>query len=89
MDEHEGYNGFDGEDSWQIVEAWGNSDSPAMAEHDVADYEEMGIESGEPDGYVEDLESFLATDMTGTQRFFYRNRAYDEFMHSEEEQSAD
>lgn len=89
MDEHEAYNGFDGEDSWQIVEAWGNSDSPAMAEHDVADYEEMGIESGEPDGYVEDIESFLATDMTGTQRFFYRNRAYDEFMHSEEEQSAD
>lgn len=85
LDEQKGYNGFDGEDAWQIVESWGNSDSPAMSENpDASDYAHIGLESTENDGYVESLESFLATDITGRYVTVIRNREYDQYMHSEE-----
>jgi YteA family regulatory protein len=85
MDEHESFNGFDGEDAWQIVEQWGNSDSPAMSENrNATDYEHISIEAYEPDGYVEPLESFLATDITGRHVSVVRNREYDRYIHSEE-----
>lgn len=85
LDEHEGYNGFDGEDAWQIVEQWGNSDSPAMSENTRAtDYDHLGIESEENDGFVEPIESFLATDITGRHISVVRNREYDHYMHSDE-----
>ncbi|MBP3964271.1 TraR/DksA C4-type zinc finger protein [Paenibacillus lignilyticus] len=86
MDEHEdGYNGFDGEDAWQIVESWGNSDSPAMSENaNVRSYDEIGIEADEADGYVEPLESFLATDITGKHVSVVRNREYYNYMEHEE-----
>lgn len=81
----DGQTGFDGEDAWQIVERWGNSDSPAMAEEpDVNDYNGMFIESDEPDGYVEDIESFLATDIYGSSHLVIRNREFERYMHSEE-----
>lgn len=76
--------GFDGEDSWQAVEQYGNSDSPAMAEQDVDNYEQGMIETNEQDGYTELFEGFAATDITGTQRVFVRNRAYSTYMHSNE-----
>ncbi|MBW7473630.1 TraR/DksA C4-type zinc finger protein [Paenibacillus oenotherae] len=85
MDEREGYNGFDGEDAWQIVEQWGNSDSPAMSENrNAASYDDIGIETDEADGYVEPLESFLATDITGTHVCVIRNQAYYDYMDHEE-----
>ncbi|MFC4305665.1 TraR/DksA C4-type zinc finger protein [Cohnella boryungensis] len=81
LDEREGQNGFDGEDAWQIVESWGTSNSPAMAESgNVEDYDHMAIEAEENDGYVEPLESFLATDITGHHVSVVRNRAYHRYM---------
>ncbi|KKC46982.1 MULTISPECIES: TraR/DksA C4-type zinc finger protein [unclassified Paenibacillus] len=74
------YNGFDGEDAWQIVERWGNADSPAMAEIPGDSYDNVGSEAGENDGYVEPLESFLATDITGTHVSVVRNREYKQYM---------
>ncbi|WP_270172168.1 TraR/DksA C4-type zinc finger protein [Paenibacillus sp. SYP-B4298] len=79
MDERDDYNGFDGEDAWQIVEQWGNSDSPAMAEHPSGDYDQLGIEADENDGFVEPLESFLANDITGNHKAFYRNHHYRDY----------
>lgn len=80
MDE-QGVSGFDGEDAWQIVEQWGNADSPAMSENrDVEDYKHVGIEAYENDGYVESFESFLATDITGRHVSIIRNREYKEYM---------
>lgn len=85
LDEREGQNGFDGEDAWQIVESWGSSNSPAMAEgRDIDDYERMAIEADENDGFVEPLESFLATDITGNHVSVVRNRAYRQYMSSGE-----
>ncbi|RXZ77095.1 molecular chaperone DnaK [Paenibacillaceae bacterium] len=72
--------GIDGEDVWQIVERWGTSDSPAMAEHDVDDYDQLMIEADENDGYVESLESFLATDITGSHVTVVPNRKYREYL---------
>lgn len=84
MDEHE-FSGFDGEDSWQIVENWGNSDSPAMSENrDATDYNHIAIDAEENDGYVEPMESFLATDITCSHVTVIRNREYDDYMHSDE-----
>ncbi|WP_020615561.1 TraR/DksA C4-type zinc finger protein [Paenibacillus daejeonensis] len=76
--------GFDGEDSWQVVEQYGNSDSPAMAEQDVDNYEMGMTDTDEADGYTESFEGFLATDMTGTQRVFVRNHAYRSYISSGE-----
>lgn len=85
MDEHDSYNGFDGEDTWQIVEQWGNSDSPAMSENqNVTDYGHVGIEADENDGFVEPLESFIATDITGRHVSVIRNHAYERYMESGE-----
>lgn len=86
MDEHEdGYNGFDGEDAWQIVESYGDSTSPATSENrDVQRYDEVGIEADEPDGYVESLESFIATDITGKHVSVVRNKQYYDYMEHEE-----
>ncbi|WP_238192030.1 TraR/DksA C4-type zinc finger protein [Paenibacillus sp. L3-i20] len=85
MDERIDYNGFDGEDAWQIVEQWGNADSPAMSENrNATDYSHIGIEAEENDGYVESIESFLATDITGRHVSVVRNREYDHYIHSDE-----
>jgi len=76
---------FDGEDAWQIVEKWGTSDSPAMAENreidDINDdYSHFSIESDENDGYVEPLESFLAADIHGKLISVVRNLEYLRYM---------
>jgi YteA family regulatory protein len=84
LDEQGDQNQFDGEDAWQIVESWGTSDSPAMAEDpEVFDYNSMYIESDEPDGYVEPIESFLATDLYGNVSVI-RNWEYRRYMASQE-----
>jgi len=78
-----GNNAFDGEDAWQIVESWGTSNTPAMAEDpNVESYNEMYIEADENDGYVEAFESFLATDMYGKQLTVIRNKQYRQYMDS-------
>ncbi|GGH26213.1 TraR/DksA C4-type zinc finger protein [Paenibacillus segetis] len=85
MDEYENP-GFDGEDTWQILEAYGTSTSPAYSEDaDIGSYDDMGIESDrEMDGFVESYESYVATDIYGQNVFFYRNGQYQELMSSTE-----
>ncbi|WP_139489931.1 TraR/DksA C4-type zinc finger protein [Brevibacillus dissolubilis] len=66
MDERDDYNGFDAEDAWQIVEAWGTSSTPfSYVDQAKLDYKEMYIESDEPDGYVEPVEQIAFTDIHG------------------------
>lgn len=85
LDELPSQNQFDGEDAWQIVESWGTSNSPAMAEDRYIDsYDEMEIEANENDGYVEDYESFIATDIYGKDVTIIRNKAYRNYMHQGE-----
>lgn len=76
---------FDGEDAWQIVESWGNSNTPAMAEdREIHNYNEMYIESDENVGFVQPIESFLATDLYGNHATVVRNSAYQRYMRENE-----
>lgn len=86
LDELPELNQFDGEDAWQIVESWGTSNSPAMAENPNVsnDYDDIEIEPNENDGYVEAFESFLATDMYGQHVSVVRNHAYRQYLRSGE-----
>ena len=77
--------GFDGEDAWQIVASWGNSNSPALAEdRQIEDYDDVYLEEDEREGYVEPIESFLATDLYGDQVFVVRNSTYNRYMENNE-----
>jgi YteA family regulatory protein len=88
LDERSDQNQFDGEDAWQIVESWGNSDSPAMAEDpNVEDYNHMYIEADELEGFVESYESFVATDLYGQQVSIVRNKAYRDYIQNGEGES--
>lgn len=81
FDEQDDETEFDGEDAWQIVQGWGNSNSPAMAEDPEAlNYNNLYIESDENVGYVEAIESFLATDIYGQATFLVRNNEYRKYM---------
>lgn len=85
MDESDEQNGFDGEDAWQIVESWGNADSPAMAEgNNNDDYSALYIEADENEGFVEPIESFLAADITGKMSGIVRSRTYRHYLENHE-----
>ena len=81
LDERTEQSRFDGEDAWQIVDSWGTSNSPAMAENrDVADYGDVSIEADETEGFVEPLENFVATDIYGENVSVVRSRAYFDYL---------
>ncbi|MEX2415813.1 MAG: TraR/DksA C4-type zinc finger protein [Paenibacillaceae bacterium] len=85
LDEHDDETEFDGEDAWQIVASWGNSNTPAMVEDpDALDYNNLYLESDENVGYVEALESFLGTDIYGQSTMIFRNNEYHKYMAGEE-----
>lgn len=86
MDDQPDQNGFDGEDAWQIVESWGSSNTPAMADdNNIEDYEDMAIEaSDELDGFVESYESFIATDIFGKNVSVVRNKQYHKYLAEQE-----
>lgn len=85
LDEREEQNGFDGEDAWQIVESWGSSNSPAMAEgNDISSYNDMEIEADETEGFVEPWENFVATDIAGNHLTIIKGTSYRHYMDTEE-----
>lgn len=79
---------YDAEDSWQDVSMYGTSETPSdFFEGSVTDYNDMIIEKDEKISYVEDIESFVATDITGKEIQVYPNavhQAYEELLDSEE-----
>jgi len=81
LDEREDQTEFDGEDAWQIVSEWGTSNSPALAENrNMDNYNESEFEETDHEGYVESIESFLATDITGRYISVVRNDEYRSYM---------
>lgn len=75
--------GFDAEDAWQIVEKYGTSNPPDYFREGI-DYDHLYIESFEPDGYVDQTEGFIVTDIDGNpsedQVDIVRNDAYKAYM---------
>jgi YteA family regulatory protein len=89
LDEQEEYNGFDGEDAWQIVESWGTSSTPfSFVDNDKTSYNEMYVESDEPDGFVEAVEEIGYTDLHGYHGpdsvQFMRSGTYEEYVRKRE-----
>jgi len=89
LDERDDANFFDGEDAWQIVEAWGSSSTPfSFGDNDKTDYKKMYIESEEPDGFVEPVEQIGYTDIEGYHGpdsvQFMRSSTYEDYMDNEE-----
>ncbi len=68
---------YDAEDSWQDVGRYGTSETPSdFFDPTMLDYNDMYIESDENVGYVEDIESFVATDITGNNIQVYPNATH-------------
>ncbi|MCM3126279.1 MULTISPECIES: TraR/DksA C4-type zinc finger protein [unclassified Paenibacillus] len=86
LDEKDTQNGFDGEDTWQILENYGNSNTPALQEgNNNDDYDAMYMEAAEEiDGCVEAYESFLATDIYGQNVSVVRNKQYRRYLENHE-----
>lgn len=85
LDEHD-YSGFDGEDTLQILESMGSSNSPAMAENpNVTSYDEMDFENNDDQGgFVEVYENFVATNIDNTEVFIVRGDQYYEYLNKGE-----
>jgi YteA family regulatory protein len=72
-----------GEDTWQEVSHWGNSDTPALsANQEFDEYDEYTDD--EQSGYVESLETFLATDIYGKDLTVLKNAQYQSYVDHDE-----
>lgn len=82
---------YDAEDSWQDVARYGTSETPSdFFDQNMLDYNDMNIEEDENIGYVEDIESFIGTDMEGKEIKIYPNavhQLYEEQLDSEDAMS--
>ncbi|EKN69422.1 TraR/DksA family transcriptional regulator [Neobacillus bataviensis LMG 21833] len=79
MDEKKENVGFDAEDSWQTVAAWGTSDTPSDLAFPQDDYQDMYVEADENIGYVEDYENFVGNDMYGNDIKVYPNPQHEKY----------
>jgi len=76
------FTGFDGEDMSQALWDYGNSNLAQNSQ--MLDTEFAAEINEELHGYVEPLESFVATDITGKNVHIVRNAAYQEYMKARE-----
>ncbi|WP_102027567.1 yteA family sporulation protein [Salirhabdus sp. Marseille-P4669] len=77
---------FDAEDAWQEVAQWGTSNTPSDFVVAPDSYNETYIEADDREGYVEDYENFIATDIEGKNIMVYpsqRHEQYEEDLDSE------
>lgn len=78
--------GFDGEDAWQAVEKYGSSDTPDTYGNGENDYNHLYVDSNEPDGFVEQVEGFIVTDIDGSPAKYdiVRNQSYERYKENDE-----
>ncbi|WP_165820817.1 TraR/DksA C4-type zinc finger protein [Pueribacillus theae] len=71
---------YDSEDAWQDVAKWGTSDTPSdLFDNEIKDYNDMYLNSDERVGYVEDIESLVATNRYGKNRKVLPNDKHEEY----------
>lgn len=71
---------FDAEDSWQKVEIFGSSESPSdFADPEMIDFNDMLIGEDEAISFVEDIESFIGTDIHGKNVKIYPNALHEKY----------
>ncbi|WP_338471988.1 TraR/DksA C4-type zinc finger protein [Niallia sp. XMNu-256] len=77
---------IDNEDSFQEVARYGTSETPSDLKGDYEDYNSLYNVGHDDEGFTEDIETFLATDITGTDRMVYyskKHEAYEEMLDDE------
>ncbi|WP_458412134.1 TraR/DksA C4-type zinc finger protein [Schinkia sp. CFF1] len=78
---------YDAEDAWQDVSRYGTSETPSdFFDQSMLDYNDLIVEEDENVGYVEDIESFIGTDIEGKEVTIYPNathQLYEERLDSE------
>lgn len=75
----------EGENAWEIVERWGTASSPAFTEDRPGENDgSWSMDADDGEGYVEPIESFLATDLYGRRAAVVRSREYRAYMESME-----
>ncbi|MDQ0231101.1 yteA family sporulation protein [Metabacillus malikii] len=70
---------FDAEDAYQIVNSYGSSETPSDLSYPKDHYNDVYMESEEPDGYVEDFENFIGTDMEGKEITVYPSNQHEKY----------
>jgi YteA family regulatory protein len=71
---------FDAEDSWQEVQRYGTSETPSdFFDPEMLDYNSMLNEEDETISYVEELESFIGTDIYGKNIQIYPNAIHEKY----------
>jgi YteA family regulatory protein len=77
---------IDNEDSFQEVARYGTSETPADLKGDYEDYNSLYNVGHDDEGFTEDIETFIATDITGNERMVYyskKHEAYEEMLDDE------
>ncbi|WP_332066879.1 TraR/DksA C4-type zinc finger protein [Bacillus sp. KH172YL63] len=69
----------DDQDSFQEVGRFGTSETPSDFEGDYEDYSEMYQDDDASEGFTEDYESFVGTDMEGTNRKTFPSKTHEEY----------
>lgn len=73
-------NFYDAEDAWQSVEIYGTSETPSdFADRNMMDYNDMIVEEDESISFVEEIESFIATDIEGKNITIYPNSIHQKY----------
>ena len=65
---------IDNEDSFQEVAHYGTSETPSDLKGNYGDYESLYNSDYDNEGFVEDYETFVATDITGTETMNIRHQ---------------
>lgn len=69
----------DTEDSFQEVGRFGTSETPSDFQGDHDDYSDLYEDDDETEGFTEDMESFVGTDMDGKNTKAYPSKAHEEY----------
>ncbi|WP_377891268.1 TraR/DksA C4-type zinc finger protein [Alkalihalobacillus sp. R86527] len=72
-------NFFDSEDSWQRAASYGTSETPSDFIDPKKDYDNMYVESNEPNGFVEEIETFITSDIDGKPTGVIPNESHERY----------
>ena len=86
MDEKDENVAFDAEDAWQVVSQWGTSETPSDFAFTKDHYNDVSTEAEENEGYVEDYENFVGTDMYGKNITVYPNPQHEQYENALDEE---
>lgn len=70
---------FDAEDAYQIVNNYGSSETPSDFMNPQDHYNDVYMESNDPDGYVESYENFVGTDIEGKEIKIYPSTEHERY----------